>query len=206
MSNLMKLAFTALDITEKNYLLWILDAEIHLAANGLENTIKDENTTSDQDNAKSMIFTKITSQLKLCGEIITNRDMLEKTFSTFHASNVLLLQGRHHSRGRGHGHFSGRARGNGQGRGGGGRHNIRNDDKKDQINKTVENKCYRCGMKGHWSRICRTPKHFINLYQASLKGKGTIESNSTSTPDDDKIAFGLDDFFGFDIVDFLFRA
>ena len=33
----------------------------------------------------------IISQLKLCGEhIMTDEDMLEKTFTTFHASNVLL--------------------------------------------------------------------------------------------------------------------
>ena len=35
---------------------------------------------------------RITSQMKLCGKKITDHDMLEKTFSTFHASNVLLQQ------------------------------------------------------------------------------------------------------------------
>ena len=35
---------------------------------------------------------KISSQLKLCGENITEEDMLEKTVTTFHASNVLLQQ------------------------------------------------------------------------------------------------------------------
>ncbi len=35
---------------------------------------------------------KITSQLELCGEKITDKDKLEKTFSTFHASNLLLQQ------------------------------------------------------------------------------------------------------------------
>ncbi|PIN21178.1 hypothetical protein CDL12_06119 [Handroanthus impetiginosus] len=39
----------------------------------------------------SAIF-KISSQLKLCVENITDKDLLEKTFSTFHASNVLLQQ------------------------------------------------------------------------------------------------------------------
>jgi hypothetical protein len=33
MSNLTKLEFVALDISGKNYLSWILDAEIHLEAN-----------------------------------------------------------------------------------------------------------------------------------------------------------------------------
>jgi hypothetical protein len=32
----------ALDITGKNYLPWVLDAEIHLNANGLGETIKKE--------------------------------------------------------------------------------------------------------------------------------------------------------------------
>ncbi|XP_048623807.1 uncharacterized protein LOC106442640 [Brassica napus] len=34
----------------------------------------------------------IVPKLKLCGETITDADMLEKTFSTFHTSNVLLQQ------------------------------------------------------------------------------------------------------------------
>ncbi|EOY08711.1 Uncharacterized protein TCM_023784 [Theobroma cacao] len=32
--------------------------------------------------------------------------------------------------------------------------------------------CHRCGMSRHYSRTCRTPKHFVDLYQASLKDKG----------------------------------
>ncbi|XP_068344206.1 uncharacterized protein [Pyrus communis] len=35
---------------------------------------------------------RITSQMKLYRDTITEEDMLEKTFSTFHASNVLLQQ------------------------------------------------------------------------------------------------------------------
>ena len=27
-------------------------------------------------------------------------------------------------------------------------------------------------MTGHWSRTCRTPNHFVDLYQASLKNTG----------------------------------
>ncbi|XP_026399150.1 uncharacterized protein LOC113295002 [Papaver somniferum] len=35
---------------------------------------------------------QIVSRLKLCGETITDADLLEKTYSTFHASNILLQQ------------------------------------------------------------------------------------------------------------------
>ena len=40
----------------------------------------------------------------------------------------------------------------------------------DKPPKNHENKCYRCGMKGHWSRTCRMPKHVVDLYQTSIKG------------------------------------
>ncbi|XP_070020609.1 uncharacterized protein [Nicotiana sylvestris] len=35
---------------------------------------------------------RITSELKLCGDTIIDYDMLEKTFTTFHASNMVLQQ------------------------------------------------------------------------------------------------------------------
>ncbi|KAH0658044.1 hypothetical protein KY289_026792 [Solanum tuberosum] len=35
---------------------------------------------------------RITSQLKLCGETVSEIDMMEKTFSTFHVLNVLMQQ------------------------------------------------------------------------------------------------------------------
>ena len=46
-------------------------------------------------------------------------------------------------------------------------------------NKRVyETECYRCGMKGHWSHTYHTAKHLVDLYQASIKGKGNqIETN-----------------------------
>ena len=58
MSNITKLKFAALDISGKNYLSWILDAEIHLAAINLKNTIKKENTASLQDRVKALIFVR----------------------------------------------------------------------------------------------------------------------------------------------------
>ncbi|XP_070004395.1 uncharacterized protein [Nicotiana sylvestris] len=151
--HLSKLEFVALDISDKSYMSWVLDAEIHLDAMGLADTIKDKNQTSNQDCAKAMIFLRhhldeglkmeyltikdpvilwnnlkdrydhlkmvvlpqarydwthlrlqdfksiseynsvvfrIISQLKLCGDNITDHDILKKTFTTFHASNMLL--------------------------------------------------------------------------------------------------------------------
>ena len=46
MSNITKLEFVALDISGKNYLEWILDAEIHLDAKNLGNTFKERNSAS----------------------------------------------------------------------------------------------------------------------------------------------------------------
>ena len=37
--------------------------------------------------------------------------------------------------------------------------------------KNLKDSFYRCGSKGHWSRTCCTPKHLVELYKASLKGK-----------------------------------
>ncbi|KAL4625929.1 hypothetical protein ACB092_05G059500 [Castanea dentata] len=56
LSNLTKLEFAALDISSKNYLSWTLDAEFHLKAKNLGDTIKVGNQASLQNRAKSMIF------------------------------------------------------------------------------------------------------------------------------------------------------
>ena len=46
MTNLANLEFVALEITEKNYMSWILDVELHLKSMGLIDTIKENNNTS----------------------------------------------------------------------------------------------------------------------------------------------------------------
>nr|XP_004234901.1 uncharacterized protein LOC101254879 [Solanum lycopersicum] len=56
MSNLSNLEFVALDISGKNYLSWVLDAEIHLAAKGLDATITQGNEASSEHKTKAMIF------------------------------------------------------------------------------------------------------------------------------------------------------
>lgn len=303
MANLTKLEFTALDISGKNYLPWTLDAEIHLTANNLGETIKAGNKTTLQERAKAMIFLRhhlhedlkreyltvkdplelwehlkerydhqrqvllpnarykwmhlrlqdfksvseynsamfsITSELKLCGEKITDADMLEKTFSTFHASNMLLQQQyrergfkkyheliavlliaeqnnelllkNHQSRptgsnplpeanatymkgrDRGRGNYHRNTNNNGRQRG----YNNNNWRRDGESSRSYDNKrkaekgknshdeptkkllktCYKCGMRNHLSKACRTPKHFVDLYQASLKQKTKgVETN-----------------------------
>ncbi|XP_059301871.1 uncharacterized protein LOC132053784 [Lycium ferocissimum] len=94
-------------------------------------------------------------------------------------------------RGRGHG----RERGRGCERG---RHNYRQHGKdKQETNKGSQNNpstskvnmCHRCGMKGHRARICRTPDHFVKLYQASLKGReNNMEAHLTFHNNDDEAA------------------
>ena len=204
--------------------------------------LQDFKSVSDYNSA---LF-RITSKLMLCGEKITDDDMLEKTFSTFHASNVLLqqqyrekgftkyseliscllvaeqnnelLMKNHESRPTGtapfpevnvaihdHGQSNGRGRGRSNGRGHGrGRGHRRGRDNNSKFshqkwknsgtnektkgvksNEYTKNVCHRCGSQGHWARLCRTPKHLVNLYQESLKYKGKeIETNFAGIDDD----------------------
>jgi hypothetical protein len=77
MTNFTKLEFVALDISGKNYLSWTLDAEIHLTANNLGDTIKDENKTSPQEKTKVMIFLRHHLHEDLKTEYLTVKDPLE---------------------------------------------------------------------------------------------------------------------------------
>ena len=78
----------------------------------------------------------------------------------------------------------GLSRGHGRGRGRNFNHNDcfalnnnlqhqqckKNNEKHDVVQKkNSDNKCYRCGGKGHWSSTYRTPRHLVELYQASPK-------------------------------------
>ena len=189
---------------------------------------------------------RITSQMKLCGDTITEENLLEKTFSTFHASNVLLqqqyrargfteynqlisvllvaeqnnelLMRNHHSLPTGSapfpevnaaslevnatsscGDFHRRGRGQKRGRwnrkgknhgvqfhnqvprhnSGPSFKNVNRHKGKAHMNnapRNTEGACHRCGGNGNWARTCRTPKHLVDLYQASLKEKG-VETN-----------------------------
>ena len=76
MSNITKLEFAALYIWGNNYLSWILDAEIHLDAMNLGNTINGENTASLQDHAKALIFFRRHIDEGLKSEYLTVKDPL----------------------------------------------------------------------------------------------------------------------------------
>ncbi|KAL5788145.1 hypothetical protein ACOSP7_005094 [Xanthoceras sorbifolium] len=218
---------------------------------------------------------RITTKLKLCGEDISDKDMLEKTFTTFHASNILLQQqyrerrftkysqliacllvaeknnelllkvhesrptgssafpevnANHignHQRGynngfdynRGRGRNRGCGRGNERGNFGRGTYqfssyqNFKNTPQKWNVYEAKQNKgkttqhgpirndgiCFRCGSDDHWSRTCRTPKHLVDLYQASLKEdeKGKkVETNLVDNSDHADIThLDVSDFF-----------
>ena len=66
MSNLAKLEFVAIDISDDNYLSWVLDAEIYLDVVNLGDSIKENNDASTQDHAQVMIFLRhhLREQLK----------------------------------------------------------------------------------------------------------------------------------------------
>ena len=47
-----------------------------------------------------------------------------------------------------------------------------------------------CGLTRHWSRACRTPKHFVELYQVSIKGKRKrVESHSVDIETKNALVF-----------------
>ena len=76
MTNITKLEFAALDISGKNYLSWIFDAEIHLDAMNLGNTIKEGNIVSQHDRAKALILFRHHIDEGLKSEYLTVKDPL----------------------------------------------------------------------------------------------------------------------------------
>lgn len=304
MANIEKLQFPALKITGENYIAWTTDIELHLESEKLSDTIKVVNTSSPQENAKSIIFLRkhldenlmhdyayikdptglwkalkerfdnqreitlphaldewtnlrfqdfekveaynsamlrIAAQLEYCGKPVSEAEMLNKTYLTFHKSHYVLQE---QYRNRGYKRFSElivalmiaeknnelliknhnarpsgtkaftevnainvknpdresqtyRGRGRRFNRGRGKYYNpqgrrsfkwVRSEEspkgKEIQGNSTLkrENICFRCGSKGHWAHICRTPPHLCKLYKESLKGKGK-EVNFTEQPE-----------------------
>ena len=120
-------------------------------------------------------------------------------------------RGRGRNNGRGPGHRRGCGRGHGHGnnykfshqkwQNNGKYENSKRAQSGNQGGQSTKNICYRCGSQGHWSRVCRTPKHLIDLYQKSIKNKGKgIESNFAGLDDD--IDDGQMDVTHLDVADF----
>ncbi|KAM3302188.1 hypothetical protein P3S67_016690 [Capsicum chacoense] len=75
-NNLTKCEFVALQSSGNNDISWVLDAEIHLDVMGLGDAIKNENTTSSQNRAKTMIFLSCHLNEVLKIEYLTTKDPL----------------------------------------------------------------------------------------------------------------------------------
>nr|XP_008368293.1 uncharacterized protein LOC103431897 [Malus domestica] len=97
MANLAKLEYVVLDITGKNYLTWALRSRYNHQTTMILPRARYEWTYLRIQDFKSVAeynstLFKITSQMKLCEDTIIEEILLEKTFNTFHVSNVLMQQ------------------------------------------------------------------------------------------------------------------
>ncbi|XP_024009279.1 uncharacterized protein LOC112084385 [Eutrema salsugineum] len=100
----------------------------------------------------------------------------------------------------GRGHGRGRNRGLGRGRG-------RKTDVGREAGKQKKTACYRCGMKNHWAKTCRMPRHLADLYRASQDAKEKDKEKNFETnfiSDEAGPSFdGISDYTHLDIADFL---
>ncbi|XP_048611965.1 uncharacterized protein LOC125586181 [Brassica napus] len=112
MSSFIPSDYKALDLSGDNYLDWAINTSAVLKSRGLGKCIKYGNDTlafcepllheskkkwealrfqdyESVDNYHSDLM-RITYSLRLCGELVTNEDLLNKTRDTFHSEEVLL--------------------------------------------------------------------------------------------------------------------
>ncbi|XP_068331573.1 uncharacterized protein [Pyrus communis] len=128
--------------------------------------------------------------------LMKNHQSRPTGFASFPKVNVISLEvnatsygGNNHKRG--HGHMRGRWNGKGKNHGvqfhnqvpkhnsGPSFKNVNRHKGKTHMNNAPRNSeraYHRCGGNEHWARTCRTPKHIVDLYQASIKEKG-VETN-----------------------------
>ncbi|XP_056685066.1 uncharacterized protein [Spinacia oleracea] len=109
-------------------------------------------------------------------------------------------RGGYNHRGRGRGNHRGRGRGHGRGRGylapRNNNHKGHQQGNQKQTPSKEKDTCFRCGMIGHWGKTCRTAKHLVDLYQASIKGKGKVaEANYVNEENSSVPSFDVSDFF-----------
>lgn len=122
-------------------------------------------------------------------------------------NHVQSSSGRGNKRGRGResfghgrGHSSGRGSfGQGHGRGHGSSFKPSHSTNPTNSTKSL---CHRCGMSNYWAKTCRTPKHLIDLYQESLKGKSP-ETHMVYKDDEDDFDHEKDDLMEYETSDCL---
>ncbi|KAM6542061.1 hypothetical protein CsatB_006508 [Cannabis sativa] len=154
--------------------------------------IESENLKSIQKLISCLLVAEQNNEL-----LMKNHESRPTGSAPFPEVNATIADNHNHSRGRDHNRSNRRGRDHNQSRDRG-RSNVwhRNGQNKNSYtpmkSTTTENKgkcpqnnncrnfenlCTRCGIKGHWARACRTTKHLVDLYQASVKGKEKIEAN-----------------------------
>ncbi|KAK9724151.1 hypothetical protein RND81_05G052100 [Saponaria officinalis] len=140
---------------------------------------------------------RITAQLELCGEKVSDGDMLEKTYQTFHGSQLLLsqqyrqrgfkryselvscllvseqnneiLMKNHQSRPTGTDPFPEVNATKYENRNKNDKKGGPREGPRDGLrDRDIVNFCLRCGGKGHWARTCRAPPHVLDSYHRSL--------------------------------------
>ncbi|XP_070033033.1 uncharacterized protein [Nicotiana tomentosiformis] len=201
MSNLSKHEFVALDISRKNYLSWVLDADIHLAAKGLGDTIAQGNEASSQDKAKAMIFLRhhLDEGLKQYREkgfkkyselipcllgaeqhntlLLKNHETRPTVSASLPEANMVERCKKSEKRQNNyHRHINVRGHGNGKRRynnrhRGGHGKRENNIDSQNNPSRGKNSNYHRCDMKVHWKIECRAPEYFARLYQTSIKRK-----------------------------------
>ncbi|PIN00633.1 hypothetical protein CDL12_26865 [Handroanthus impetiginosus] len=146
---------------------------------------------------------KITSQLMLSEQnnelLMKNHESRPTGSSPFPEANATNFsnsgrdrdcgRGRSHGRGRGRDRYNYRNYGNGnhdsfyhKGKQSLQKKGDFGEKRLEKFSQDIENLCFRCSSKGHWSHICRNPKHLVELYQASLKKKNkNVETNFTNS-------------------------
>ncbi|GAV60228.1 hypothetical protein CFOL_v3_03759 [Cephalotus follicularis] len=77
MANIENRKFIALDISENNYLSWVLDVKLHLSAKKLRHTIEEENATTNEERATALIFLRHHIDDGLKYEYLTVENLLE---------------------------------------------------------------------------------------------------------------------------------
>ncbi|XP_019190498.1 PREDICTED: uncharacterized protein LOC109184957 [Ipomoea nil] len=162
MAALTKREFIELALGRSNYLTWAPDVEIYFTSTELQDAIIADSITENHN------------------QLLTRNHNAHPVGSTpvLEAHHVAQSSNTRGNRGRGRGRGHGRGPSRGGRNGGNKNHSTRNKQRQpeNQGQSSSSNNhsgqqqtYYRCGCTGHWSRTCRTPKHFVEAYKQIMK-------------------------------------